>query len=123
MLYLARKVGQSIIIDNRIEVTITEVKGHTVKLGFVFPADVSVLRKEVYDKISAENQAATPRLKRSAWGWQWSMREHASHFSGAYSACGVILSWIIACNWAAVSSVSRRRSPSKKTSCRRLCSP
>ena len=59
MLYLARKVGQSIIIDNRIEVTITEVKGHTVKLGFVFPADVSVLRKEVYDKISAENQAAT----------------------------------------------------------------
>jgi sRNA-binding carbon storage regulator CsrA len=30
----------------------------SVKLGFVFPPDATVLRKEIYDKIMAENMAA-----------------------------------------------------------------
>lgn len=58
MLYLSRKVGESIIINNNIELTVVEVRGRTVKLGFTFPSDASVLRKEIYDKISEENQAA-----------------------------------------------------------------
>lgn len=58
MLYLSRKVGESIIINNNIELTVVEVKGRAVKLGFNFPADASVLRKEIHDKISAENIAA-----------------------------------------------------------------
>lgn len=59
MLYLSRKVGESIIINNNIELTVVEVRGRSVKLGFNFPPDASVLRKEIYDKISAENQAAS----------------------------------------------------------------
>lgn len=60
MLYLSRKIGESIIINNSIELTVVEVKGNAVKLGFVFPPDASVLRKELYDKIRSENiQAAT----------------------------------------------------------------
>jgi carbon storage regulator len=58
MLYLSRKLGESIIIDNTVEVTVVEVRGKTVKLGFNFPANVTVLRKEIYDKIMAENLAA-----------------------------------------------------------------
>ena len=58
MLYLSRKLGESIIIDNTVEVTVIEVRGKTVKLGFTFPPDVTVLRKEIYDKIMAENLAA-----------------------------------------------------------------
>lgn len=58
MLYLSRKVGESIVINNNIVVTVTEVKGRAVKLGFSFPSDVSVLRKEIYDRISSENAAA-----------------------------------------------------------------
>lgn len=58
MLYLSRKIGESIVIDNTIELTVIEVRGKTVKLGFVFPPDASVLRKEIYDKIMAENMAA-----------------------------------------------------------------
>lgn len=58
MLYLSRKIGESIVINNSIELTVIEVRGKTVKLGFVFPPDATVLRKEIYDKILAENMAA-----------------------------------------------------------------
>ena len=58
MLYLSRKIGESIIINNSIELTVIEVRGKTVKLGFNFPPDATVLRKEIYDKIMAENLAA-----------------------------------------------------------------
>lgn len=58
MLYLSRKVGESIVINNSIELTVVEVRGRSVKIGFVFPPDATVLRKELYDKIMAENMAA-----------------------------------------------------------------
>jgi carbon storage regulator len=58
MLYLTRKTGESVIINNAIEVKVVELRGKTVKLGFSFPADAAVLRKEVYDKIREENLAA-----------------------------------------------------------------
>ena len=37
MLYLSRKLGESIIINNTIELQVIEVKGKSVKLGFTFP--------------------------------------------------------------------------------------
>lgn len=59
MLYLTRKIGDSVIINDNIEVTVVEVRGRSIKLGFTFPADVSVLRRELYEKIQAENMAAS----------------------------------------------------------------
>ncbi len=58
MLYLSRRVGDSIVINDQITITVTEVRGKTVKLGFDSPQGTRVLRKEIYDKINAENQAA-----------------------------------------------------------------
>ena len=58
MLYLTRKIGESVIINNTIELTVVEVKGRTVKIGFNFPAEASILRKELHDKILAQNLAA-----------------------------------------------------------------
>lgn len=58
MLYLTRKVGDSIIINDNIEITVIEVRGRSIKLGFTFPPEVSVLRRELYEKIQAENRAA-----------------------------------------------------------------
>lgn len=58
MLYLSRKVGESIIINNNIELTVVEVRGRTVKLGFNFPPDASVLRKEIFENIREQNMAA-----------------------------------------------------------------
>jgi carbon storage regulator len=54
-----RKQDESIIINNDIELKVIEIKGKSVKLGFNFPKGASVLRKELYDKIMAENEAAS----------------------------------------------------------------
>lgn len=59
MLYLTRKIGESIIINNNIELTVVEVRGKTVKLGFVFPKEATILRKELHEKITEQNLAAT----------------------------------------------------------------
>lgn len=58
MLYLTRKIGESIIINNNIELTVVEVRGKTVKLGFLFPKEATILRKELHDKIMEQNLAA-----------------------------------------------------------------
>ncbi len=58
MLYLSRKVGESIVINNNITLTVKEVKGKTAKLGFDFPPEASILRKEIHDRIREENAAA-----------------------------------------------------------------
>ncbi len=59
MLALTRKKGESIIISDDIEVTILSVSKDQVKLGIVAPKEVSVHRKEIYELIQAENQAAS----------------------------------------------------------------
>lgn len=58
MLYLTRKIGESIIINNTIELTVMEVRGKTVKLGFLFPKEATILRKELHQKIMEQNIAA-----------------------------------------------------------------
>jgi carbon storage regulator len=58
MLYLTRKIGESIIINNSIELTVVEVRGKAVKLGFVFPKEATILRKELHEKIMQQNMAA-----------------------------------------------------------------
>ncbi|MFI4983592.1 MAG: carbon storage regulator CsrA [Rickettsiales bacterium] len=60
MLYLVRKLDESIIINNNVEVKVIEIKRNSVKLGFTFPPTATVLRKEIHDRIAKENkQAAT----------------------------------------------------------------
>jgi len=58
MLYLTRKIGESVIINDNIEVTVIEVRGKSIKLGFTFPPEASVLRREIHERIQAENRAA-----------------------------------------------------------------
>ncbi len=55
MLYLTRRVGQSVMIGDEIELFVEEVRGRTVKLGLRHPAGVTVLRRELYDRIRSEN--------------------------------------------------------------------
>lgn len=58
MLALSRKKGDSIILNNNIELTILEIKGEQVKVGISAPKSVPIYRKEVYLQIQAENKAA-----------------------------------------------------------------
>jgi carbon storage regulator len=56
MLILNRKLGESIIIDDKIEVTILEVQDGRVKLGIEAPKSISILRKEVYEEVVEANR-------------------------------------------------------------------
>ncbi len=58
MLYLTRKPGESVTINGEIEVTVVSVRGKTAKLGFTFPPNATVLRRELHEKIQDENRAA-----------------------------------------------------------------
>ena len=51
MLVLSRKRGEGIVIGDGITVTILEVRGDRVKLGFTAPPEVPVHREEVYQRI------------------------------------------------------------------------
>jgi len=58
MLYITRKIGESVVIENEITVKIIDITGKTVKLGFESPDDATILRQELHDKIQAENLKA-----------------------------------------------------------------
>ncbi len=58
MLYLTRKIDESIIINNNINITIIEINKNSVKLGIETPKSSTVLRKEVHDVIVKENMEA-----------------------------------------------------------------
>ena len=58
MLALTRKKGESLVLNNDIEVTVLEIRGDQVKLGVKAPREVPVYRKEVYIQIQKENEAA-----------------------------------------------------------------
>ena len=47
MLVLSRKVGERVVIGDRITVTVLEVKGRQVRLGFEAPPDVQIWRGEL----------------------------------------------------------------------------
>lgn len=58
MLALARKVNESIIINDDIEITILEIKGDQVKVGINAPKSIPVYRKELYLQIQEANAEA-----------------------------------------------------------------
>lgn len=61
MLVLSRKKGESIIIQDQIELTILSVDGDTVKVGISAPKHVDIFRKEVYLSIQESNrESASP---------------------------------------------------------------
>jgi carbon storage regulator len=55
MLILTRTVGQSLIIDGNIKITVLETKGETIKVGVDAPKEVVVNRQEVQIKIEKEH--------------------------------------------------------------------
>ena len=63
MLYLTRKVGEAIIINDEIKLTVVGIAGKIVKLGFQYPEHAKVLRQEIYDRIQKENEIAQQQVQ------------------------------------------------------------
>jgi carbon storage regulator len=56
MLVLSRQRDESIIIGDKVVVTIVDIRGDKVRLGIEAPNEIPVHRQEVYDAIQRENR-------------------------------------------------------------------
>ena len=60
---VTRKIGQSIVIGDAIEVVVLEVRDEQVRLGVRLPRDVSIHRGEIFEQLHVEPAAeAQPDL-------------------------------------------------------------
>lgn len=63
MLILTRRIGESVIINEDITVTVLGVKGNQIRIGVDAPRHVSVHREEIYQRVKKEEleeEEATP---------------------------------------------------------------
>ncbi len=58
MLALSRKLQESVIIGDNIEITVLSISKDQVKIGINAPKSVPIHRKEIYLQIQEENQQA-----------------------------------------------------------------
>ncbi|MDP6673395.1 MAG: carbon storage regulator CsrA [Gammaproteobacteria bacterium] len=54
MLILTRRIGESVVIGDDVDVTVLGVKGSQVRLGVKAPKEVAVHREEIYERICRE---------------------------------------------------------------------
>ena len=63
MLILSRRRGESVKVGDEVTVTVLDIRGNQVRLGFTAPANVAVHREEVYKRIRAERLDKTVQLR------------------------------------------------------------
>ena len=65
MLVLTRRLEQSVMIGDDVKVTVVEIRGDQVRLGFDAPRGLPVHRQEIWLQLKAEIAQATPVWERS----------------------------------------------------------
>lgn len=58
LLVITRKKGESILIGDDIEITISKVEDGSVKLAINAPKEMTILRKELFEEVENENKEA-----------------------------------------------------------------
>lgn len=70
MLVLTRRLKESIMIGDDIEVKIISIEGEQVKLGIIAPRHVEVHRREIYLDIQQANQEAAQHTESNLFSIQ-----------------------------------------------------
>lgn len=50
MLVLSRKIGEQIVINDNIRITVVEIKGNKIRIGIDAPSEVRVDRAEIHER-------------------------------------------------------------------------
>ena len=58
MLVISRKIGESLVIDGDITVTVVKVAGGGVRLGIEAPSGYVIMRNELHDAAQDQSEAA-----------------------------------------------------------------
>lgn len=66
MLVLSRKIGQSLVINDNVIVTVKEIGKDSIKLAVEAPKTVSIFRKELIDTVVEVNKDAVTAVNISA---------------------------------------------------------
>lgn len=61
MLVLARKLNESIVIGEDITIKVVAVENGVVKLGIDAPREISIIRSELIQEVTASNRAAVQK--------------------------------------------------------------
>ncbi len=56
MLILTRRVGESVMIDENIVVTVLGIRGNQIRIGIEAPKDVEVHREEIFNLVNKDRQ-------------------------------------------------------------------
>ena len=64
MLVVSRKIGERILIGDKIAVTVVKLAGGAVRLGVDAPAEMAVMREELAIEIREAEQAAVEASER-----------------------------------------------------------
>ena len=54
MLLLTRTIGETIIINDDIKITVSDIQGNHIKLAIEAPKEVKVFREEIHERMQAE---------------------------------------------------------------------
>jgi len=66
MLILSRKIGEAIVLDEKVTVRVIEISKGIVKLGFDAPNDMLILREELEEEVKKANQQANQEVDTDA---------------------------------------------------------
>jgi carbon storage regulator len=65
MLVLSRQRDESIMIGDKVVITIVDIRGDKVRLGIEAPSEIPVHRQEVYEAIKREGRHSGPNADSS----------------------------------------------------------
>lgn len=65
MLILSRKIGEAIILDEKVTVRVIDISKGVVRLGFDAPNDMLILREELEEEVKKANIEASAKVDES----------------------------------------------------------